>query len=283
MTYTSTVSPVTSNRLAADVLPRGSVLLIDSANLVGCFHREAPTVDAADLLVTVMQSLEAQGYQPIFFMEKRGFGWAYCHATQKVQEFVQFGYKNFTRVNNDSEADKEMLLTLKAVPSCAILTDDRFRNYKARFGEVIDEAHILHFKIENDLAGNVLLSVPRLPRMIFVKRSVLDALQEKGDHEAEEVLAPEMECIVPHVKTPVTKRATLRRQSFYALKQRANNHDPRAFTILATRYATGDGVGQDFERSRKLDRQAQRAQKRSMLVPRRTARQRANSIFLQAV
>lgn len=256
-----------------DRIPKGSNILIDTANVLAVTYHELPELAAVDVLRSIERELARVGLTALFVMEHRAVTWHLHHTpANKVAPLRQFCREKVVTV--PGEADEALLQMASHSINTFILSNDRFKNYAEVYPQVVGTSRVCSFVLIPDFAQA--LSISGMGSLIFLSAYEDEPVAVSAPME----LAPELDCIEPREVVAVTERATETVEGLFILRKKAAEHDPHAFEVLATYYAEGRGVDRDFKKSVCLDRAAQVAQKRAWQSSRRRLRQRANSRFL---
>lgn len=146
-------------------LPEGTTVLIDGANLLGCFAER----DAKHVLECVVDELKRQGYAPKVFLEQRS--WRYYDRNQESEaaskDFEDACYKlGVTYVSRES--DLAILQMLKASPKAVGLTRDRYADYAKAFPKIVGTRRIRGFSV-SEIDGNKLVMVDGLVDAIVIQ------------------------------------------------------------------------------------------------------------------
>lgn len=257
------IKAVSAKKPAKRLLPKGTPILIDSANVLGRVHDVAMEVTPIEALRSLDEGLLRLGYEPIFFMEYRTYGWAMKAYSASAEAFDAFCKEKVGFVT--SEADEVLLQTAFSMPDAVILTNDRFRDYAEAYPEIVGTKRMRGYSVVG--GAYPVVSIPGIKELI-----VLQTFDEVSSEEAAEIVAPEIACIEERLETPVTPRACCQKVPLYELRRKAAQHDADAFECLATCYAEGTGVRRNFRKSATLDRAAQEAKKREQQMLRRAKR-----------
>lgn len=243
------------------LLPAGTTIVVDSANVLGMVHKVLPKMAPVDILRSLDEGLVNAGYETLFFMEVKTLWWAMHAFPETAEVFEAFCTEKVGLVYGD-EADEVLLQTAFSMPGAVILSNDRFRDYAESYPEIVGTKRVTHLNV----TGNA------YPMMGIYGVKELILLQHVELKTEDETLPPEIACIEERYSSPVTPRAVCSQNCLCQLRRKAAEHDPEALECLATRYAEGDGVARNFRKSATLDRCAQKAKKRSWQQTRRQKR-----------
>jgi hypothetical protein len=242
------------------LLPAGTMILVDSANVLSAVHKVLPQMAPIDILRSVEQGLLDAGHEAKFFMEVDTHWWAMHLSPETVEAFNAFCAEKVGVVHG--EADELLLQMALAMPNAVILSNDRFRDYAEAYPEIVGTPRVLRLNV----IGNAyaMMGISGLKGLIPVQSFEVE--------EEEKVLPPEIACIEERYSASVTSRAVCSQNRLCQLRRKAAARDPEALECLATRYAEGDGVVRNFRKSATLDRCAQEAKKRIWQQARRQKR-----------
>ena len=252
---------ITTKKPMKHLLPAGTTILVDSANVLAAAYHAIPEVAPVDVLRSLAEGLKDFGYESIFFMEYRTYGWVIKTYAESAEAFKTFCGEQIGLVHG--EADEVLLQTALAMPGTVILSNDNFRDYTEPYSEIVGTARVCKYSVVSGVKS--ILAIHGVKKLI--------SLQHFGvEQDEKEMLPPEIACIEERYSTPVTPRAVCSQDCLCQLRRKAAERDPEALECLATRYAEGDGVVRNFRKSATLDRCAQEAKKRSWQLERRQKR-----------
>ena len=256
-------------------LPKGTQILVDASNVLKAVHDFLPEYAAVDVLRALEEGVTAAGYAVTFVLDLKTFWWNYYNMpTEKREVWHQFCNEKVT--NTVGEADETLLQLASTMSDSIILSNDRFRDYAKLYPELVGSTRVHTFTVMHNGVHAVTISGVQ---KVFLMQHFLEEATPPLVEECN-VVAPELECIETRVYEPVTSRASEVAEGVSSLRRKVVEHDAQALYTLATYYAEGVGVHQDFSKSVRLDRAAQKAQKRAWQEGRRRRRMRANQAFL---
>ena len=243
------------------LLPAGTTILVDSANVLGIVHQVLPKMAPVDILRSLDEGLVNAGYETMFFMEVTTHWWAMHAFPETAEAFKTFCKEKVGLVYG--EADEMLFQTALAMPGAVILSNDRFRDYAESYPEIVGTKRVIRLNVTGNAYS--MMGIQGVKELIPLQHFEVE-------QEEEVVLPPEIACIEERYSAPVTPRAVCSQNCLCQVRRKAAEHDPEALECLATRYAEGDGVARNFRKSATLDRCAQEAKKRSWQVERRQKR-----------
>ena len=153
---------------AYETLPKGTVVLVDGANLL---HEFEP-VEATKVLRSVVDGLKEQGYDARIYLEHRA--WKFYSFNQGSEEAGE-AFKALCRELDVTivgrEADLAILQVLKTVPKSVGLTNDRYADYAKTFPDLVGTPRLRGFSVTkiDDLK---LISVDGLAKAVKVSERV---------------------------------------------------------------------------------------------------------------
>lgn len=245
------------------LLPAGTTIVVDSANVLGRVHEVAMEVSPIEALRSLEEGLVSLGYKPIFFMEYGTYGWAMKTYAAHAEAFDAFCKAKVGLVCG--EADEVLLQTAFSMPDAVILTNDRLRDYAEAYPEIVGTKRVCGYTVVG--GAYPVMAIQGVKELI-----PLQTLAEETGEATEEELPPEIACIEERLESPVTPRACCQKVALHELRRKASQHDATAFEALATYYAEGTCVKRNFRKSAVLDRAAQEAKKREQQLRRRAQR-----------
>ena len=145
-------------------LAKGTVVLVDGANLLGEFE----PAEAANVLRSLSVGLKEQGYEAQIYLEHRARTFLIWHqGTEEAGEAFKALCRELDVVPVDREADLAILQTLSAIPNSVAVTNDRYRDYAKAFPELVGTPRLRQFTVAC-IGGKKLISVDGLARAITV-------------------------------------------------------------------------------------------------------------------
>ena len=176
---------------AYETLPRGTVVLVDGANLLHAFEpAEAPKV-----LRSVVDGLKEQGYDARIYLEHRVWKFMCFHqGSEEAGEKFKALCRELDVTIVGREADLAILQVLKTVPESVGLTNDRYSDYAKTFPDLVGTPRLRGFSVTkiDDLK---LISVDGLSKAVKVEQT------EQKVQEPEESIVQD-----PVVKESVVER-----------------------------------------------------------------------------
>lgn len=247
------------------LLPEGTIVLIDSANVLACAHKVTPALAPVTVLQALDDGLREAGCEGVFFMEHRTLGWAVHTYPESAEALRAFCQEKVSMVAG--EADEPLLQMALLLSGSVILSNDAFRDYAEAYPEVVTSSRIHRLSVLDE--ATPLLSVCGIKALIplHASREVETASDDKSPS-----LMPEIACIEERPKCPPPPPAVHRKQCLCELRQKAAQRDPVALEHLAACYAEGRGVPRNYRKSITLDRASIEAKKRARQCLRRAQR-----------
>ena len=153
---------------AYETLPKGTVVLVDGANLLHEFEpAEAPKV-----LRSVVDGLKEQGYDARIYLEHRA--WKFYSFNQGSEEAGK-KFKALCRELDVTivgwEADLAILQVLKTVPKSVGLTNDRYADYAKTFPDLVGTPRLCGFSVTK-IDNLELISIDGLSKAVKVAERV---------------------------------------------------------------------------------------------------------------
>ena len=188
---TATVKRFKPLKPSYETLPKGTVVLIDGANLLHEFEpAEAPKV-----LRSVVDGLKEQGYDARIYLEHRAWKFMCFHqGSEEAGEKFKALCRELDVTIVGREADLAILQVLKTVPESVGLTNDRYSDYAKTFPDLVGTPRLRGFSVTkiDDLK---LISVDGLSKAVKVEQT------EQKVQEPEESIVQD-----PVVKESVVER-----------------------------------------------------------------------------
>ena len=188
---TATVKRFKPLKPSYETLPKGTVVLIDGANLLHEFEpAEAPKV-----LRSVVDGLQEQGYDARIYLEHRAWKFMCFHqGSEEAGEKFKALCRELNVTIVGREADLAILQVLKTVPESVGLTNDRYVDYAKTFPDLVGTPRLRGFSVTkiDDLK---LISVDGLSKAVKVEQT------EQKVQEPEESIVQD-----PVVKESVVER-----------------------------------------------------------------------------
>ena len=188
---TATVKRFKPLKPSYETLPKGTVVLIDGANLLHEFEpAEAPKV-----LRSVVDGLKEQGYDARIYLEHRAWKFMCFHqGSEEAGEKFKALCRELNVTIVGREADLAILQVLKTVPESVGLTNDRYVDYAKTFPDLVGTPRLRGFSVTkiDDLK---LISVDGLSKAVKVEQT------EQKVQEPEESIVQD-----PVVKESVVER-----------------------------------------------------------------------------
>lgn len=188
---TATVKRFKPLKPSYETLPKGTVVLIDGANLLHEFEpAEAPKV-----LRSVVDGLKEQGYDARIYLEHRAWKFMCFHqGSEEAGEKFKALCRELNVTIVGREADLVILQVLKTVPESVGLTNDRYVDYAKTFPDLVGTPRLRGFSVTkiDDLK---LISVDGLSKAVKVEQT------EQKVEEPEESIVQD-----PVVKESVVER-----------------------------------------------------------------------------
>lgn len=251
----------TSRKPMKQLLPAGTTIVVDSANVLGRVHEVLPKMAPVDILRSLDEGLVNAGYETMFFMEVKTHWWAMHAFPETAEAFEAFCKEKVGLVSG--EADEVLLQTAFSMPGAVILSNDHFRDYAESYPEIVGTKRVTRLNV----TGNAYSVMG-----IYGVKELIPLQHFEVEQDEEEMLPPEIACIEERYSAPVTPRACCQKVALHELRRKASQHDATAFEALATYYAEGTCVKRNFRKSAVLDRAAQEAKKREQQLRRRAQR-----------
>ena len=174
-----------------ETLPKGTVVLIDGANLL---HKFEPA-EAPKVLRSVVDGLKEQGYDARIYLEHRVWMFMCFHqGSEEASEKFKALCRELDVTIVGREADLAILQVLKTVPESVGLTNDRYSDYAKTFPDLVGTPRLRGFSVTkiDDLK---LISVDGLSKAVKVEQT------EQKVQEPEESIVQD-----PVVEEPVVER-----------------------------------------------------------------------------
>lgn len=188
---TATVKRFKPLKPSYETLPKGTVVLIDGANLL---HEFEPT-EAPKVLRSVVDGLQEQGYDARIYLEHRAWKFMCFHqGSEEAGEKFKALCRELDVTIVGREADLAILQVLKTVPESVGLTNDRYVDYAKTFPDLVGTPRLRGFSVTkiDDLK---LISVDGLSKAVKVEQA------EQKVREPEESIVQD-----PVVEEPVVER-----------------------------------------------------------------------------
>ena len=188
---TATVKRFKPLKPSYETLPKGTVVLIDGANLL---HEFKPA-EAPKVLRSVVDGLKEQGYDARIYLEHRAWKFMCFHqGSEEAGEKFKALCRELDVTIVGREADLAILQVLKTVPKSVGLTNDRYSDYAKTFPDLVGTPRLRGFSVTkiDDLK---LISVDGLSKAVKVEQT------EQKVQEPEESIVQD-----PVVKESVVER-----------------------------------------------------------------------------
>ena len=188
---TATVKRFKPLKPSYETLPKGTVVLIDGANLLHEFEpAEAPKV-----LRSVVDGLKEQGYDARIYLEHRAWKFMCFHqGSEEAGEKFKALCRELNVTIVGREADLAILQVLKTVPKSVGLTNDRYSDYAKTFPDLVGTPRLRGFSVTK-IDDFKLISVDGLSKAVKVEQT------EQKVQEPEESIVQD-----PVVKESVVER-----------------------------------------------------------------------------
>lgn len=188
---TATVKRFKPLKPSYETLPKGTVVLIDGANLL---HEFKPA-EAPKVLRSVVDGLKEQGCDARIYLEHRAWKFMCFHqGSEEAGEKFKALCRELNVTIVGREADLAILQVLKTVPESVGLTNDRYVDYAKTFPDLVGTPRLRGFSVTkiDDLK---LISVDGLSKAVKVEQT------EQKVQEPEESIVQD-----PVVKESVVER-----------------------------------------------------------------------------
>ena len=244
--------------------PEGTLFLWDVANLIG----EAGPDQAANLLDSISASLLAQGYQSMFFIERRALNWTKYNQSSledfaALEAFVR--RDDFTVVarggnayEND-EADCAILQVAEAIPNSMCVSNDRFSDYANAHPGIVGSSRVCSFSVSR-IGGLRIVAVNGLRRAIVVEPQLYESTRgalEESISNVHEYYAGEIRDDADHTGLFSVADNYLQRgdaQNAERLYAKVARKDPAGYDALAEMYCGGKTVRADVRKVMRYER-----------------------------
>ena len=145
-------------------LKKGTLFLIDGANLIGEFHPG----DAATVLRDVKTGLAQLGYRVHIYLERRTIAYLGV-AAPSAQGRLKSTVKELgvTIIEDKSEADLPILQLLTKIESSVAVTNDIYREYGESFPDIVGSKRLLRFSV-SAIGGTKYLSIDGIAQVIEI-------------------------------------------------------------------------------------------------------------------
>lgn len=154
------------SKLRYNVLGKGSVIFVDGANLLGSFG----PAEAAHVLSSVADGLEAMGYFCRIFLEHRSWKYYRCsQESESARASFESACKTLGVTIVGREADFVILQALMSVAKSVAITNDRYSDYAKAFPELVGTLRLRGFSV-SEVEGEKLIAIDGLTKAIKVRR-----------------------------------------------------------------------------------------------------------------
>lgn len=257
-------SPIRSPKPQFQLIPEGTVLLVDFANVLGAFSEQGLKASCAVPLFEALQTeLKALGYKPHFFLERRTLDWAVLNQTDadvgRLLRQLCADTDTVSLVNGmRDEADFPLLQMAFALPDAVCISRDHFRDYATAFPNIVGTSRIRTFAlrtIPGDRAPSIFIDGIKAPIRLAETNGPADKVVATTEKDADSNAVLDRELPVspastsPAVVLPqsIRKRETsIRRLSQLAKK------DPEQYFALAELVSASKNA-EDIKLSVKLE------------------------------
>lgn len=246
------------------LIPNGTVLLVDLANVLGAFsERKLRASFAVPLFKALQKDLTALGYKPHFLLERRALEWVV-----RCQTDIDKG-RLFRRLCADTdtvsivcgskaEADFPLLQMASALPDSVCVSRDRFRDYATAFPDIVGTNRVRTFAlrtIPGDRVPSVFIDGIKAPIRLTETEVPSEGVVTPTEKDADSKATPSRDPSAlpahtspePVLPQPIRKRETsIRRLSQLAKK------DPENYFALAELYSASEDA-EELKLSAKLD------------------------------
>lgn len=153
---------------AYETLPKGTVVLVDGANLLHEFEpAEAPKV-----MRSVVDGLKEQGYDARIYLEHRAWKfYSFNQGSEEAGEKFKALCRELDVTIVGREADLAILQVLKTVPKSVGLTNDRYADYAKTFPDLVGTPRLCGFSVTK-IDNLELISIDGLSKAVKVSERV---------------------------------------------------------------------------------------------------------------
>lgn len=261
----------------------GTVFLWDTANLLGATGAE----NAAQTFKTIAQTLSEQGYESLFFIERRCLTWALCNQrtegeAAELDAFVKQG--NIVVVedggNGAGEADCAILQMAEALPGSVCVTRDHYEDYAHVYPNIVGTSRIRSFSVAKT-CGKTMILVNGITHAIVVVDRQIQAValpvapSDPSTSVSDLVPADSRRGLLAVAGDCVRRGDVQRAERIYA---KVAKHDPAAYRALAEMYREGKAVPVDSKKAARYERLARKSEKSRRARSMRERRLRAEAI-----
>ena len=183
---------------AYETLPKGTVVLIDGANLLHEFEpAEAPKV-----MRSVVDGLKEQGYEARIYLEHRAWKfYSFNQGSEEAGEAFKTLCRNLDVTIVGREADLAILQVLKAVPKSVALTNDRYVDYAKTFPDLVGTPRLRGFSVTK-IDNLELISIDGLSKAVKVAERVEQKVRVLEEPVVQDSVVEELVIERPqHVRT----------------------------------------------------------------------------------
>ena len=256
------------------LIPLGSPILVDFANILGAFKKERhPASFALPLLEALERQLTELGYKPHLFVERRTLTWAVSNQSSPPEgERLRELFDNrelVTVLQGNADADDALLQLASVVPNSVCVSGDLFRDYSAVYPDLVGSDRVRGFTITKAAGGiRILVKGLALPISLAVPQQTSAEQGQVAVPEASKSLSISELSLAPK---PVSPQGCPRRDADVRLLMKMAEKDPRKYFELADLFFE-EGGDEGRKRGAKLEslgRKRTKSERESQLRDRR--------------